>query len=140
MLNIRNWLSGHRILTVVLAILLVVVGIVAMQFSGITTQSSENTPTPHPSPGPITVIGEITCLPHKGDGPHTLECAFGLRAEDGKHYSLQRLNQDQLIDGTLTVQTKVEVSGQLSPAKPDEKYDIVGYIAIEDIEVIAVNS
>lgn len=36
----------------------------------------------------ITVEGEFVCLPKEGDGPHTLECTFGLLADDGTYYQL----------------------------------------------------
>src|SRR3989344_4204450 len=38
-----------------------------------------------PASGPITVSGEITCLPKKGTGQQTLECAIGLKGSDGQH-------------------------------------------------------
>lgn len=33
--------------------------------------------------------GEITCLPHRDQsGPQTLECAIGLKTDDGAYYAL----------------------------------------------------
>lgn len=39
-----------------------------------------------PPPGPITISGSITCLPKKGSGPQTMECAIGLKGLDGQHF------------------------------------------------------
>src|SRR3989344_6171648 len=54
------------------------------------------TPIPTPvvsTPGPITVRGEINCLPKKGTGSQTLECAIGLKGPDGRHYGLKNLSK-----------------------------------------------
>src|SRR3989344_3172106 len=48
---------------------------------------------PLPIPGSITVSGEIACLPKKGSGAQTMECAIGLKALDGRHYGLKNLFQ-----------------------------------------------
>jgi len=78
---------------------------------------------------PIAVNGVITCLPHKGDGPHTLECAFGLKADDGAHYGLSNL---WTVAPELTeTDVAVRVSGTFVNVLPDEKYDIQGYIDVQ---------
>ena len=95
---------------------------------------------PHPSitPGHLTLSGSIVCLPHKkSDGPQTLECAFGLQSDAGAYYGLRQLEQDQLINGTLTVGTRVRVSGEAAAPDASEKYAIVGTITVESIEVIS---
>lgn len=79
--------------------------------------------------GPMTTkTGVITCLPHKGDGPHTMECAFGLKADDGKHYGLRYLWE--VAPGMTETNVRVSISGVFSPAPSDEKYDIAGYIDV----------
>ena len=129
----------HKILFPVLglAILLTIIG-GAWAFSP--KDGDSQAPTPAATPGPIQISGEIVCLPHKGDGPHTAECAFGLRTDDDTHYSLRGLDQNQLIDGVLTVQTRVSVRGSVMPPEEKEKYDIAGAITIENIEVIQASS
>jgi hypothetical protein len=95
------------------------------------------------SPGPdptvtegetTTITGTITCLPHKGDGPHTMECAFGLQATNGKHYALQNL-WDVAPELTET-QIAIRVTGVLSAPAANEKYDIVGVIKVTKAEKI----
>ncbi|MBC7836938.1 hypothetical protein H7X87_04150 [Acetobacteraceae bacterium] len=77
------------------------------------------------------ITGTITCLPHKGDGPHTMECAIGLKADDGYYYGLTNMNYPDMAD----VQDYVRVRGTLT--KPGEtNYDIVGSIAVTSLEKI----
>jgi len=82
--------------------------------------------------GTTTVSGVITCLPHKGDGPHTMECAFGLKAPDGTFYALQDL-WTVAPDMTET-EVSVRVTGAVSTPAADEKYDIVGVIKVTKVE------
>jgi hypothetical protein len=79
----------------------------------------------------VTVAGEITCLPHRdSSGPQTLECAFGLKTEDGVYYGL-RDNSQQLMD--LPAGQVVKVTGALA-TRTDSKYQDVGVITIEAVE------
>jgi hypothetical protein len=41
-----------------------------------------------PTPRNVTLSGTYTCLPHLGSGPQTMECAFGLRADNGDYYAV----------------------------------------------------
>mgnify|MGYP003393360819 CR=1 FL=1 len=81
-----------------------------------------------------TLTGKITCLPHKGDGPHTMECAFGLVTTEGNHYALQNL-WDVAPDITDT-EARVRVTGVVSTPEANEKYDIVGVIKVTKVERI----
>lgn len=93
--------------------------------------------TPQVTPGPITVEGTVVCLPHKNtEGPQTAECAFGMQSTAGAYYGLKSLNQEQIIDGTLTVNTQVKVSGDLLLPEENERYGVVGNIEVKSIEVI----
>jgi hypothetical protein len=78
-----------------------------------------------------TMIGVITCLPHKGDGPHTLECAFGLKGDDGYYYGLRDLWE--VAPEMTETNVRVRVTGTLTKPIPDEKYDIAGHIDVETI-------
>lgn len=41
------------------------------------------------SPQNVTMSGTYTCLPHKNtDGPQTMECAFGFKADNGDYYAV----------------------------------------------------
>ncbi|RYF28862.1 MAG: hypothetical protein EOO17_03790 [Chloroflexi bacterium] len=74
---------------------------------------------------PVTIGGEIVCLPHKGNGPSTQECAIGLRDNDGYFYGLK--NSSFYETGT-----KVNVTGVVQDVPEANTYDIVGIIAITD--------
>lgn len=77
---------------------------------------------------PVALSGEIVCLPHKDtSGPVTLECAYGLLADDGRYYGLRN------YDATgIDVQQPVTVEGDLKP-ELSEIYDISGTIDIHKI-------
>jgi hypothetical protein len=89
-------------------------------------------------PGPITVSGEITCLPKVGPGPHTMECAMGLKGTDGRHYGLRNLFKIDPEHKFSRDGLKIEVSGMLLQEEmkgPDgNKYDIVGIIDVISIK------
>ena len=73
----------------------------------------------------VTIKGESTCLPHKGDGPHTLECAQGVKTKSGAYYAIEgvvdRNNQDNSI----------EITGTLSQSPANSKYDVAGTIKVK---------
>lgn len=104
-------------------------------FSAIAPSDNTGTPPPAPPPGPIALLGEIVCLPHRGDGPMTEECAHGLRGDDGKNYGLRYIDGRSFVSGEISVGTRVSVSGTFAPAGPDERYDVIGYIAVADVRV-----
>ena len=131
----KSWFSSHKLHLIIIAALVVLTGLITIYVTqGSTTNNNTNSQI---EPGPVTVQGTIVCLPHKGSGPHTAECAFGLHGQDGNFYALTRLNQDQLINGDFAVQTKVEVGGHLSSPPENSTYDIVGTIEIQNITVIS---
>lgn len=77
---------------------------------------------------PITLDAEIVCLPHKDtSGPTTLECAFGLKAENGSHYSFT--STESLGLENYQVGQTVRVDGLVYPP-PETFYDIIGMIAV----------
>lgn len=82
----------------------------------------------------VEVEGEIICLPYKDkDGIHTLECAFGLKDNNGNNYALS----DPSLKFVIGLQTgkKYKVSGVLKSSQndPANKYDIVGIIEMSAI-------
>ncbi len=81
-----------------------------------------------------TLTGKITCLPHKGDGPHTMECAFGLVTTDGNHYALQNLWE--VAPGITDTEVRVRVTGTVSTPAANEKYDIIGVMKVTKVEKI----
>lgn len=111
---------------------------------------SQLTPTPPPTPipgaptaGPITVNGEMTCLPKKGS-QQTLECAMGLKGLDGRHFGLKNLFQHDPEYKFSVGGLRVEVSGVFIPEEitgPDgNKYDVVGTIDVTSIKEITDGS
>jgi len=78
----------------------------------------------------FSVSGEMICLPHKDtSGPQTLECAYGLQADDDRNYGLQF--GSYAISDIQTGQ-RVHVKGALVTGD-DSQYNIVGTIKIESL-------
>lgn len=99
----------------------------------------EESSSPPLVPGPVSVQGELVCLPHKDSGGiQTQECAIGLHGDDSKYYGLVGLVQEDIVSGKWTIGVRAKVSGQLS-AMPDSKYAIVGSIAVQKIEPAAAS-
>lgn len=72
---------------------------------------------------PATVSGETVCLPHKGSGPSTQECAIGLVDDNGYFYGLEN-------SSVYDVGEKVTVTGVVKDVSDTNSYDIAGIIAI----------
>lgn len=91
-------------------------------------------------PTPITLTGTYTCLPKKSTGgPVTLECAFGLKTDEG-YYSLDMSsilsdNYPMLYGNeTITVEG-VLVPKEMLSSDRYKTYDIVGVISVEKVIV-----
>jgi len=84
-------------------------------------------------PQQITIVGIWECLPHHGDGPHTMECAFGVQADDGKHYAVSTSLMSQYpVD--YPTGSRVRIQGTMVPKNQLNSnawitYDIEGIIA-----------
>jgi hypothetical protein len=90
------------------------------------------------SPTPITLTGTYTCLPKKNTGgPVTLECAFGLKTDEG-YYSLDMSsiltdNYPMLYGNeTITVEGMLVPKAMLSSDRW-KTYDVIGVIAVEKV-------
>lgn len=83
----------------------------------------------------ITVEGEVICLlPKNPDGPHTTECATGLKATDNTYYSLsiEKLpNSDSLINAHGQV---VKVTGAYK-AQDSDRYQSKGIITVTSFQL-----
>ncbi len=55
---------------------------------GVLVYNASASPAVDPTPIPTTISGVFECVPHKGDGPSTTECAFGIKTDDGTHYAV----------------------------------------------------
>lgn len=100
----------------------VVVGLV-VTFAVVSRQSTSSTP----SSGAVELTGVVECLPKPGNGPQTLECAYGIKTSDNKHYALRNVEQSMI---NYPVGTEVVVKGELSPPPTDTVYDINGVINV----------
>jgi hypothetical protein len=80
----------------------------------------------------------MTCLPKKGSGQQTLECARGLQGTNSQYYGLKNLFKLDPEYKFPVGGLRVEVSGTFSPEEmkgPDgNKYDVVGTIDISSIK------
>jgi hypothetical protein len=86
-----------------------------------------------PSEGPITISGEVACLPKSGSGPHTLECAIGVKSSSNKYYGLKNLEKHDPEHKFSSTGQHVEVKGTFLPDE-DNKYDTAGTIDITSIK------
>lgn len=73
--------------------------------------------------GDVIIRGESTCLKHKGSGPHTEECAIGIKTPSG----------DYAVIGEPTQQENeiIEARGLLSPSSRDSIYDTQGTLTVQ---------
>lgn len=87
-------------------------------------------------PQRMTITGIWECLPYKGDGPHTMECAFGIAKDqsDG-HYAVDTsLMSTYPVDYPTGAHIKIE--GIVTPVdqlSSVQKYDIDGIIRATSI-------
>jgi hypothetical protein len=84
-----------------------------------------------------SLSGTVVCLPHKGDGPHTKECAIGLKTDAGEHYALDFMLMSQTMDPVQTGD-RLSANGVIIPVemlKDDSrtKYDIAGLFSVTDV-------
>jgi hypothetical protein len=85
------------------------------------------------SPTSATLTGTIECLPHKGDGIHTMECAIGLKGDDGKHYALTMLDYPNQAD----VGDRVTLIGAMvATDELHQQYDIAGTFQVDTVTKI----
>ncbi len=83
-----------------------------------------------------TLSGEVVCLPYRGDGPHTMECAIGLRTDVGEHYVLDFTASSRQQTAPETG-TRFTASGRITPIEMLsgdrwKTYDVVGVFSVTD--------
>ena len=87
------------------------------------------------SPQEIYITGTITCLPHREqEGPQTLECAYGLKTDDGIYYALSDSDPDFANLTKAGTGDRVVVNGIFTPSDSGE-HQSVGVIMIENLSV-----
>lgn len=78
-----------------------------------------------------SVAGTPVCLPHKDtSGPTTLECALGIKGDDGRHYALKQA-PDSLLQEDFGAH--VIVRGTLAAPEPNNIYAVAGTITVESV-------
>lgn len=86
-----------------------------------------------PSEGKISINGILLCLPHKnGQGPQTMECAYGLKDSEGNYYGLQDSDVHYKNITSHSVNTPILVNGSFEPKKVSQ-YPIIGVITVDSI-------
>lgn len=86
-----------------------------------------------PPAGLITIKGEMVCLPHRNtSGPQTMECAFGLKDDQGRYFGLRDTDPYYQNVSSAPMGERVEVFGMFTP-QADEKYQSIGIIEVHGI-------
>ena len=81
----------------------------------------------------VTIKGTMTCLPHRDtSGPQTMECAFGLKGEDGVYYALHDTDPTYKNIGNIPNNIPVTVSGIFRPGE-DARYQSIGTIDVVSV-------
>lgn len=84
-----------------------------------------------------TLSGEVVCLPHKDtDGPHTLECAIGMKTDTGEYYAVDMAMMSQQ-HAPLETGERFKANGLITPVEMLSSdhwqiYDIEGIFSITD--------
>jgi hypothetical protein len=96
------------------------------------SQKSEEKPLD--SPSQVIKVGVMICLePVQTDGPQTMECAFGLREDDGTTYGLR--SEEPMLIGSVPTGQRIQVTGTLvSPSKVSDKYDTRGTVDVQTLQ------
>lgn len=91
----------------------------------------------------VTLQGTWVCLPHQVAGSEVakMECAYGFKTDEGKHYALDLSAITLPADfiGSLQVGDRVTVSGLLVPIEQIsnniwQKYDVRGIIKVTSLQ------
>lgn len=88
------------------------------------------------APRTMTLSGTYECLPHKDtSGPQTMECAFGLRADDGKYYAVDfgssADSMDRFQSGARITAEGFFVAKELLSTDHWQKYNMEGIFTVE---------
>ena len=83
----------------------------------------------------VTFEGVAVCLPHKNtEGPNTLECAVGIKTDDGTYYGVSG-DSSRKLSSEAGSNRRVRVSGNIEPST-DTPYKINQLIAVSKIELL----
>lgn len=88
------------------------------------------------TPHQVSLTGLYICLPHKDtSGPQTMECALGMKADDGTFYALDTSNVPTNVSTLIATNVQIKVEGMLIPIEQIstnqwDKYGIKGIIQV----------
>ncbi len=87
------------------------------------------------------VVGFWECLPKKGPGPHTMECAFGIAKDQSDGHLAVNTQLMSTMPVDYAVGTKVRVEGVVTPIQALstdqwQSYDIDGVISATSIQIV----
>jgi hypothetical protein len=108
-------------------------------------QSFGSKPAAPSVPAPVssvaTITGKFACLPHKGNGPSTMECAYGMKGDDGFYYALD-MSGVSASAFDLPMDRPYSVTGLLVPVEALNSdhwriYDIKGVMKVSSYKEVA---
>mgnify|MGYP003393131428 CR=1 FL=1 len=89
------------------------------------------------TPKVVTMQGIIVCLPHTDtSGPQTMECAYGLKDENGVYYGIIDADPSYANVTSAPMNVRVLVEGTLIPISGDNYYQSVANIRVTKITKI----
>lgn len=133
MLMVKKQFGRREIIRVVGFIVLMTIVIFAVVAFLVTRGSYAPSVPSNNSDGKATVRGEAVCLPHKNsDGPQTLECAIGVKTDEGIYYSLSDTSKSYTNIATIQTGSKYEITGNIEE-RSDPKYATAGSIRVEKL-------
>jgi hypothetical protein len=103
----------------------------------------DNTTPADVVPVRTSLSGTYVCLPHRNtSGPQTMECAFGIRTDDGKHYGIDFNLMSQTKPENIEMGSRITANGLMTPVEMLSSdrwttvYNIVGIFSVTDSLVI----
>lgn len=99
---------------------------------------------PAPLPAVTEIVGTAECLPHRGVAPGqptTMECAFGVKADDGTRYAVDLAGAGEGAMVDFQIGKRVRISGTMVPVEVLSSdhwriYDIRGILRVEAVEYL----
>lgn len=114
-------------------------------FNSFIYQAKQNSTDESAEPYRATLSGEYVCLPPVDqNGPHTLECAFGIRTESGEYFAVDFSLMSQTAPA-LQAGDRFSADGLVTPIERIstnmwQKYDIEGIFSVTDSVRVGSNS
>jgi hypothetical protein len=132
--------SKHKKILLGIFGVLVIVGIIVLICCQKKSQYKieDDVATVIPFDGPIEIKGMLECLPHiDTTGPQTLECAYGLQDETGRHFAIRDTDALYSNISSVPMNVMVNVIGTFT-ARKDTTYQSIGTITVTKIAIADV--